>query len=322
MNAITYTQYGSPDVLQLAEVADPAPNADEVIIRIRAASVNPLDWHYMRGTPYLIRMQSGLRRPKTARLGADASGQVEAVGKNVTRFRPGDEVFGVCKGAFAEYARGSERTLVPKPANVTFEQAAAVPVAALSALQGLRDKGQLRPGHTVLINGASGGVGTFAVQIAKVLGAEVTGVCSTRNVEMVRSIGADHVVDYTRENFTESGHQYDVIFDCVGSQTLSATRRALTAEGTLVLVGGPDKGHWLGPLVGVLGAVVLSRFTRQKLLPFLARINRDDLLVMQQRLEDGTVRPVIDRSYPLSGVAEAIRYLEEGHARGKVIITV
>jgi len=322
MRAITYTEYGPPDVLQFTEVAKPTPKDNEVLIRVRAASVNPLDWHFMRGTPYIVRIQAGLRKPKATRLGVDVAGQVEAVGKNVTHFQSGDEVFGACKGAFSEYVCASEGVLVLKPANVTFEQAAAVPVAAFTALQGLRDKGQIQPGQRVLINGASGGVGTFAVQIAKWFGAEVTGVCSTRNVDMVRSIGANHVVDYTQEDFTKSGQRYDLIFDSVGNHSLSDTRHALTPEGTLVLVGGPDKGRWLGPLTGVLKAVVLSRCVSQKLLPFLAHLSKDDLIVMQELLEARKVTPVIDRSYPLSDVPEAIRYLEEGHARGKVVITV
>jgi NADPH:quinone reductase and related Zn-dependent oxidoreductases len=320
MRAIVYAEYGPPDVLQFTEVAKPTPKDDEVLIIIRAASVNPLDWHYMRGTPYLVRTKSGLRKPKVTRLGVDVAGRVEAVGKNVTQFQPGDEVFGACKGAFAEYVCASEGALVLKPANVTFEQAAAVPVAAVSALQGLRDKGQIQRGQKVLINGAAGGVGTFAVQIAKVLGAEVTGVCSTGNVDMVRSIGADHVIDYTQQDFTKSGQRYDLIFDSVGNHSLSDCRRALTTEGTLVLVGGPDKGRWLAPLTGVLTAVVLSRFVSQKLLPFLAHLSKDDLIVLRELLEAGKVAPVIDRSYPLSDVPEAIRYLEKGHARGKVVI--
>lgn len=320
MRAIVYAEYGPPDVLQFTEVAKPTPKDDEVLIIIRAASVNPLDWHYMRGTPYLVRTKSGLRKPKVTRLGVDVAGQVEAVGKNVTQFQPGDEVFGACKGAFAEYVCASEGALVLKPANVTFEQAAAVPVAAVSALQGLRDKGQIQRGQKVLINGAAGGVGTFAVQIAKVFGADVTGVCSTSNVDMVRSIGAHHVMDYTQEDFTKSGQRYDLIFDSVGNHSLSDCRRALTTEGTLVLVGGPDKGRWLAPLTGVLTAVVLSRFVSQKLLPFLAHLSKDDLIVLRELLEAGKVAPVIDRSYPLSDVPEAIRYLEKGHARGKVVI--
>lgn len=322
MRAIVYAEYGPPDVLQFTEVATPTPKDDEVLIRMRAASVNPLDWHYMRGTPFVLRAAAGLRKPKVTRLGADLAGQVEAVGKHVEEFQPGDEVFGVCKGAFAEYACASAGAVVRKPANLTFEQAAAVPVAGCSALQGLRDKGQIRRGQKVLINGAAGGVGTFAVQIAEVFGADVTGVCSTRNVDMVRSIGAHHVIDYTREDFTKSGQRYDLIFDSVGNHSLSDCRRALTTEGTLVLVGGPNRGLWLGPMLGMLKAIAVSRFVRQKLLPFLAHLSKDDLIVLRELLEGGKVAPVIDRSYPLSEVSEAIRYLEEGHARGKVVITM
>jgi NADPH:quinone reductase-like Zn-dependent oxidoreductase len=322
VKAIVYTEYGSPDVLQFTDVEKPAPKDDEVLIRIRAASVNPLDWHFLRGTPYAIRLQAGLRRPKVTRLGVDVAGQLEAVGRNVTRFRPGDEVFGACKGAFAEYGCAPESTLVLKPANLTFEQAAAVPVAALTALQGLRDKGQIQCGQRVLINGAAGGVGTFAVQMAKVFGADVTGVCSTRNLALVRSIGAHHVIDYTNEDFTSRGQQYDLIFDSVGNHSLSDCQRALTPKGTLVLVGGSDKGRWLGPLTGLLKAVVVSRFVSQKLLPFLAHQSKDDLIAIRELLETGKVTPVIDRNYPLGGVPDAIRYLEGGHARGKVVIAM
>jgi NADPH:quinone reductase-like Zn-dependent oxidoreductase len=322
VKAIIYTEYGSPEVLRFTEVEKPAPKDHEVLIKIRAASVNPLDWHFMRGLPYLMRIASGLSKPKITRLGVDAAGTVEAVGKNVTQFRPGDSVFGVCRGALAEYGCATERALVLKPANVTFEQAAAVPVAAISALQGLRDKGQLQRGQKVLINGAAGGVGTFAVQIAKEFGAEVTGVCSTRNLNMVRSIGAHHVVDYTKEDFTKGGQRHDLILDTAGNHSLADCRRALTAEGTLVLVGGPNTGRWLGPLTGLLKAVVLSRFVSQKVRPFLAQLGQADLIVLREFLEAGKVTPVIDRSYPLSEVANAIRYLEEGHVRGKVVITM
>jgi len=274
----------------------------------------------MRGTPFVLRLAAGLRKPKVTRLGADLAGQVDAVGNHVTQFQAGDEVFGVCKGAFAEFVCASESAVVLKPANLTFEQAAAVPVAACSALQGLRDKGQIQRGQKVLINGAAGGVGTFAVQLAKVFGADVTGVCSTRNLDMVRSIGAHHVIDYTQEDFTTSGQQYDLIFDAAGNHSLSDCRRALTPKATLVLVGGPNKGRWVGPLTGVLKAVVVSRFVSQKLRPFLAHSSKADLIVLRELLEAGKVAPVIDRSYPLSDVPEAIRYLEEGHARGKVVI--
>ncbi len=321
MKAIVYHNYGSPDVLKCEEIEKPTAGDNEVLIKVRAASVNPLDWHFMRGTPYIVRIMAGLLKPKATRLGVDVAGQVEAVGRNVTQFKPGDEVFGACRGAFAEYVCTSEGALVLKPANVTFEQAAAVPVAAFSSLQGLRDKGQIQPGHKVLINGAAGGVGTFAVQIAKSLGAEVTGVCSTRNVDMVRSIGADHVIDYTQEDFTQSGQRYDLIFDTVGNHSLSDNRRVLGSKGTLVMVGAAPKGNWLGPLLPLLKALVMSRFVSQTLASFLATRSKEDLIIMQELLEAGKVTPVIDRTYPLSEVPEAIRYLEEGHARGKVVIT-
>jgi NADPH:quinone reductase-like Zn-dependent oxidoreductase len=323
VRAILYTEYGSPDVLQFREIARPAPRDDEVLLRIRAASVNPLDWHFMRGTPYLLRAMTGWRRPKVTRLGVDVAGQVEAVGKNVTQFQPGDEVFGACKGAFAEYVCVSTRTLALKPPNVTFEQAAAVAIAAITALQGLRDKGHIQPGQKVLINGASGGVGTFAVQIAKVLGAHVTGVCSTNNVDMVRSIGAHHVIDYTQESFTKSGQRYDLMLDMMGNHTLSACRRVLTPKGALVMVGGPSKERWgLGILAGMLKVFVWSLFVSQKLLPLLARLDKADLLVLRELLETGKVVPVIDRSYPLSDVSKAMQYMEEGHARGKVVLSM
>ena len=322
MKAIVYHRYGAPDVLELKEIDKPAVGDDQVLIRVRAASVNPLDWHFMRGAPYFLRIKAGLRKPKVIRLGVDAAGTVESVGGNVTRFLPGDELFGGCTGAFAEYAVASEKALARKPANLTFEQAAAVPIAALSALQGLRDKGRIQAGQRVLINGAAGGVGTFAVQIAKAFGAVVTGVCSTRNVDMVRSIGADHVVDYTQEDFTRNGQRYDLILDSVGNHSLSAFRHALTAKGTLVMVGGPENGRWIGPMTGMLKVVVLSRFVSQKLLPFLAKRSQADLVFLKELLEAGKVTPVVDRCYPLREVPEAIRYLEEGHARGKVVIIV
>jgi NADPH:quinone reductase-like Zn-dependent oxidoreductase len=320
MKAILHTAYGSPDVLQLTETAKPVPKDDEVLVRIRAASVNPLDWHFMRGSPVPMRLATGLRKPKDGRLGTDVSGQIEAVGRNVTEFQAGDEVFGTCKGAFAEYACAAEKTLVRKPESVTFEAAAAVPVAALTALQALRDKGHVQPGQKVLINGAAGGVGTFAVELAKSFGAEVTGVCGTRNVAMVRSIGADRVVDYTKEDFTRSGQRHDLMLDMIGNQTLAACRRALTPHGTLVRVGGAAKGLQL--LTGILKLVLVAPFISQKLVLLMTHLNQADLTVMQGLLASGKVTPVIDRSYPLSEVAAAIRYLEEGHARGKVVITV
>jgi NADPH:quinone reductase-like Zn-dependent oxidoreductase len=279
MKAAVYSTYGPPDVVQITDVEKPVPKDNEVLIKVRAASVNPLDWHYMRGTPYIVRILAGLRKPKVTRLGVDVAGQVEAVGRNVTQFKPGDEVFGACRGAFAEYACTSESALVMKPDNVTFEQAASVPIAAFTALQGLRDKGQIQPGQKVLINGAAGGVGTFAVQIAKWFGAEVTGVCSTRNVDMVRSIGADRVIDYTQEDFTKSGQRYDLFFDCVGNHSLLACRRVLTLKGIYIAVGGPS-GRWMiGPLASALTTLVLSWFVSQKLVMVLAKRSKEDLTI-------------------------------------------
>jgi len=322
MKAIVLGRYGSADVLELRNIDKPEVGDDGVLVRVRAASVNPLDWHGMRGQPYLMRMAGGVRGPKDSAFGVDLAGQVEAVGRDVTQFNPGDEVFGVRTGAFAEYVRGSKKsTLVPKPGGMTFEQAAAVPVAGTTALQGLRDKGQLQPGHHVLINGASGGVGTFAVQIAKAFGAEVTGVCSTANVEMVRSIGADHVIDYTRENFTKSGQKYDLILDIAGSRPLSACRRVMTPSGTFVVVGGPG-GRWIRPADRALTAILMNRFVSQRMLPFLSHDTKEDLLVLKELIEAGKVIPVIDRTYPLSETPEAVGYVEQGHARGKVVITV
>ncbi|NIK74988.1 NADPH:quinone reductase-like Zn-dependent oxidoreductase [Paenibacillus castaneae] len=321
MQAIVFTNYGSPDVLQLKEVEKPVPKDNEVLVKVYAASLNPLDWHFMRGTPYIMRLDTGLLRPKNNGMGVDVAGRIEAIGNNVKEFQPGDEVFGVCNGAFAEYVCASERFLVKKPVNVTFEQAAAVPIAAFTALQGLRDQGLIQPGQKVLINGAAGGVGTFAVQIAKSLGAEVTGVCSTRNVAMVRSIGADHVIDYTQENFTRCRNTYDLIFDAVGNRSLLVWRRMLRPQGTFVIVGSQSKGRWLGALVRPLSGLLMSRFVSQSIKMFMATWSKKDLVTMHELLETGKVTPVIDRYYNLSEVTEAIRYLEEGHAQGKVIIT-
>jgi NADPH:quinone reductase-like Zn-dependent oxidoreductase len=321
LKAIIYSAYGSPEILGCKDIAKPSAGDGEVLIRVHAASLNPLDWHFMRGTPYLLRLMTGLRRPKDTRLGVDAAGQVEAVGRNVTQFKAGDEVFGSCRGAFAEYACTRESSVVMKPKNVTFEQAAAVPIAAITALQGLRDHGHLRPGQKVLINGAAGGVGTFAVQIAKSLGADVTGVCSTRNVEMVRSIGADRIVDYTRENFTEGTQRYDLILDAIGNYSLSAIRRVLNPKGTCVMVGGPT-GRWKAGLTGTVTAFVVSKFVSQNFVGFIAKLNREDLTILSDLMQAGKVISVIDRRYELREVPEAIRYLEEGHARGKVVITV
>lgn len=320
MKASVYYEYGSPDVLRLEEIAKPTPGDKDVLIRVRAASLNPLDWHFMRGTPYFIRIVAGLRRPKFTCLGVDVAGQVEAVGRNVTEFKPGDEVFGGCRGAFAEYACTSEAALVLKPDNVTFEQAACVPVAAFTALQALRDKGQIQPGQKILINGASGGVGTLAVQIAKSFGADVAGVCSTRNVELVRSLGADRVIDYTLEDFTKAGQLYDVIFDLVGNHSLSAFRRALNSKGIYIAAGGSSDRWMIGALARMFAALVLGPFVSQKLVMILAKANKKDLTTISELMQAGKVTPVIDRRYRLSEVPEAIRYLEEGHARGKVVI--
>jgi len=323
MKAIVYHQYGSPDVLELQDIDKPTVKDDEVLVRVRAASANPADWHFMRGVPYVMRPQSGLRKPKKSVLGGDIAGRVEAVGKHVTQFRPGNEVFGnVGAGGFAEYTCVSESLLVLKPANLTFEQAASVPLAALTALQGLRHAGQLQPDQKVLIIGASGGVGTFAVQIAKSFGADVTAVCSTRNVEMVRSLGAGHVIDYTKEDFIRSGQKYDLIFQLAGTRSPSDCRRALSCKGTLVLSSGESSGRWLGPLDRFIKAAVLSPFVSQKLGSFLAEPNKDDLQFLKELIEAGELTPVIDKTYSLSEVPEAIRYLEEGHARGKVVLTV
>jgi NADPH:quinone reductase-like Zn-dependent oxidoreductase len=318
MQAIVGTEYGSPDCLELREIDRPVAGEGEVLVRVRAASVNPLDFHVMRGTPYLVRATEGLRRPKVPVRGVDAAGIVEEVGAGVTHVEPGDEVFGSHAGAFAEYVCG--RTFVRKPAGITFEQAAAIPVAGCTALQALRDKGRLASGQKVLVNGAAGGVGTFATQIAKGLGAEVTGVCGTRNVELVRSLGADHVVDYTQADYTRSGARYDVILDAAGTHSLSANRRVLTPEGTVVLVGAVHFGNWAGPLVAPVKAIVLSRFSRQTFAPLLAKIVREDLEQLAGLADAGTLVPVIDRTYPLRETADALRYLEEGHARGKVVV--
>jgi len=325
MKAIVYRCYGPPDVLKLEDIEKPTAADNEVLVKVHAAAVNPLDWHYMRGKPYLMRMEAGLGTPKNSRLGVDFAGTVEAVGRNVKRFKPGDEVFGGKYGAFAEYVSVAEdRALVLKPANLTFEQAASVGVAAITALQALRDQGKIQPGQKVLINGASGGVGTFAVQIAKSFGAEVTGVCSTRNVDMVRSIGADQVIDYTKEDFTERAQRYDVILDNVGNRSLLDIRRVLNPEGKYVLIGGggPDAGPWIGPFIGPIKALVLSKFVSQDMGMFLADLNQEDLTVLSDLMQAGKVTPVIDRRYKLSEIAEAIRYLEEGHARGKVVINL
>ena len=326
MKAVVYTDYGSPDALEIRDIKKPVPNDNQVLVKVRAASINPVDWHFMEGTPYIMRaMGVGLRKPKDPRLGVDVAGQVEAVGKNVTQFKPGDEVFGGKTGAFAEYVCArADRAIVLKPANITFEQAASVPIAAITALQALRDKGKVHAGQKVLINGASGGVGTFAVQIAKSFGADVTGVCSTRNLDLVRSLGADHVIDYTKEDFTKGDERYDVILDNVGTQPLSGFRHALQPKGICVMIGGggPNDGGLIGPMGRPIVALLMSPFISQKMGMMMAELNKEDLTILGDLMQSGKVKPVIDRTYPLSQIAEAMRYLEAGHARGKVIITV
>ena len=324
MKAIVHCEYGSPDVLKLEAVEKPVPNDNQVLVRVRAASVNPLDLT-IRG-PWFIRPILGLRKPKDTRIGVDYSGTVEAVGKNVTQFKPGDEVFGGKNGAIAEYICAlADRGITLKPANVTFEQAAAVPVAALTALQGLRDKGKIQPGQKVLINGASGGVGTFAVQIAKSFGTDVTGICSTRNVDLVRSIGADHVIDYTKEDFTKGDQRYDLIFDLVGNHSFSDRRRILNPKGICVMAGLGGAGWHDGMgmrLLGELNAYVRSRFVSEKFIAYIAAFNKKDVIFLAGLLQSGKMTPVIDKTYKLDQTADALRYLEQGHARGKVVVTV
>jgi NADPH:quinone reductase-like Zn-dependent oxidoreductase len=307
----TVTVNGKP------EIAD-----EEVLVRVHAAGVDRGVWHLMTGLPYLTRLAFGLRAPKNPVPGMDVAGVVEAVGGSVTRFQPGDEVFGIGKGTFAEYARAPEHKLAPKPASLTFEQAAVLAISGLTALQGLRDHGRVEPGQKVLIVGASGGVGTYAVQIARAFGAQVTGVCSTTKVEMVRSIGADHVIDYTREDFADGSQRWDVILDIGGSLSLTRLRRALTPRGTLVIVGGEGGGRWLGVVGRLLRAHLLFPFVGQKLGTFVSKENHEDMIVLKELTESGKVTPVIDRTYPLAAVPEAIRYLEEGRVQGKVVITV
>jgi len=325
--AVIQCDYGTPDVLQVKNIEKPTPDDDQLLVRVRAVSVNPLDGHGIRGMLLARVFSGGLRKPKESRVGVDYSGIVEAVGKNVTQYKVGDEVFGGRTGAFAQYlCVRAERCVALKPANITFEQGAAVPVAAITALQGLRDKGQVQAGQKVLINGASGGVGTFAVQLAKVLGAEVTGVCSTRNVDLVRSIGADHVIDYTKEDFTKSGQHYDVIFDNVQNHTFSERRRVLTKNGICVLAGiggsGWHEDTWLH-LARSFTTPLRSKFTSQKFLFYISRLNHDDLAFLVDLIQWGKMKPVIDRTYKaLNEVPNAIRYLDQGHARGKVVINV
>ncbi len=324
MKAITHCEYGGPEVLKVEDIEKPVPNDNQLLVRVRAVSVNPLDLT-IRGS-LLLRPLFGLRKPKDTRLGVDYAGTVEAVGKNVTNFKPGDEVFGGKTGAFAEYICVlADRAVVPKPANMTFEQAASVPVAAITALQGLRDKGQIQAGQKVLINGASGGVGTFAVQIAKAFGAEVTGVCSTRNVDLVRSIGADHVIDYTKEDFSKTDQRYDLIYDLIGNHSFSERRRILNPNGICVMAGIGGAGWHDGfatRLLGELNSYLRSRFVSQKFIAYIAQFNKKDMMVLADLMQSGKVTPVIDRTYKLNETADALRYLEQGHARGKVVVTV
>ena len=323
MKAITQDEYGPAEVLRLTETELPVTGDDEVLVRVRAASVHLGDWHLMTGVPYLTRLFGfGLRRPRARVRGTAFAGTVERVGARVSGLRPGDEVFGTCDGAFAEYARARPAQLAPKPAGLGFEQAAAVPVSAVAALQGLRDSGRLRSGQHVVVIGAAGGVGTYAVQLAKALGAEVTGVCSTTKLELVRSIGADHVIDYTREDFAAGARRYDLVLDTAGGRPLSVLRRALTARGTLVIVGAEQGGRWLQGTDRQLRALLLSPFVGQRLRGLVSTDSRADLVVLTGHIEAGRVTPVIDRTYPLAEVPDAVRHLAGGHARGKVVITV
>jgi NADPH:quinone reductase-like Zn-dependent oxidoreductase len=320
MKAIIHQRYGRPDVLVLGEVDKPVVGDDQALVRVHASSVNPTEWYGVTG-PFFTRPSSGLLKPKRELVGSDLAGRIEAVGRDVEEFEPGDEVFGTALGAWAEFACAREARLVRKPANVSFEEAAAVPIAGITALQALRDKGHVQPGQKVLINGASGGVGTFAVQLAKSFGADVTGVCSTRNVELVRSLGADRVVDYTQEDFTRRGERHDLMLDIAGSRSLSELRRVLTPEATIVLVGGRMTYRGLGPLPH-LGKMLLASLGRsQTVTSFVAQITKEDLDVLRELLEAGTVKPVIDKRYRLDQAADALAYLGEGHARGKVVIT-
>jgi NADPH:quinone reductase-like Zn-dependent oxidoreductase len=323
MQAVVHHRYGSPDVLELQEIAKPTPAEGQVLIRVRTASVNPYDWHFLRGMPSFLRLFIGMRRPKSPRLGADVAGTVEAVGANAAPFKPGDAVFGTAKGSFAEYACAVTSQLAVKPQEISFEHAACLPIAGITALQGVRDKGKVQTGQTVLINGAAGGVGTFAVQIAKSFGARVAGVSSTRNVDLLRSIGADEVIDYTCEDFARSGKHYDLFFDLVGNRSLTDCLRAVQPRGTYISCsgGGPDRST-MNLLAGLLQNAVRSCFAKQKMPGLLAKINREDLAFLADLVQTGRVIPVVDRTYSLPEVAEAIRHVESGHARGKVVISV
>lgn len=321
MNAVVFDRYGAPDELEMRVVAKPVPGDGDVLLKVAAVSVQPLDWHFLRGKPYLVRLQAGLRRPKRNILGSDVAGTVEAIGKNVTSFSVGDPVFGEKGRSCAEYVSGPEHLFAPIPGDTSFEAAASIPVAGFTALQGLRDRGGLESGQSVLINGASGGVGTFAIQIAKALGAEVTAVCSTRNVEIAKSIGADHVIDYTAQDFTRTGEEYDLIFDTAANRSLTDIRRALKKGGTYVSAGAPP-GNWVGPIWWIAKLAVASMLGSYRMKAMLAKQDRDDLITLAKMVDSGQVVPVIDRTYSLAGTPEAIRYVEDGHAQGKVIITI
>lgn len=321
--AAVFRCYGAPDVVQIERIEQPPLADDQVRVKVRAASVNALDWHYLRGKPYIMRLSTGLGTPKNTRMGVDFAGVVESVGSKVTRFKVGDEVFGGRNGALAEYVDVAEdRNVVLKPDNISFEQAGSVAIAGVTALQALRDHGQLKAGQKVLINGASGGVGTFAVQIAKSMGAEVTGVCSSRNAAMVQSIGADHVIDYKQTDFTQGSERYDLIVDMVGNHSLSAIRRALTEQGRLVIVGGSSENNFLGPLTGAIWAMATAPFVSQEMGMMLAELSAEDLGTLSELMQAGKLSPVMDRGYPLAQTADAVRYLEQGHARGKVVVTI
>jgi NADPH:quinone reductase-like Zn-dependent oxidoreductase len=323
MQAAVYRCYGSADVIRIEGTERPVPADHGVLVRVHATSINPLDWHFMRGEPYIVRTSSGWGAPKDIFLGTDFAGTVEAVGKLVTRFKPGDEVFGTAHAAFAQYLRTPEDAVVVlKPANLSFEQAAAVPVAGITALQALRDQGQLRAGQKVLINGAGGGVGTFAVQIAKAMGAEVTAVTNAGSLELLRSLGADHVIDYSRQDFTLGTTRYDLILDMSGNHSLSACRRVMTASGIYVFAGNTSKGSWAGPMAGLGKALIAAKFVKRKVVAFMAEMNPADLAILADMLRTGKVKPVIDRQYRFDQIADAIRYQETEHARGKVVVTI
>ena len=322
MKAIVYREYGGPEVLRYEEIEQPVPKDDEVLIKVHVASVNPLDWRLMSGKPAPLRLAMGLRKPRSGRPGVDMAGRAEAIGKNVTQFKRGDAVFGSCNGAFAEYACAAESKIALKPASVTFEDAASVNVAGLTALQGLRDKGKVHAGSKVLINGAAGGVGTFAVQLGKHLGAHVTGVCSARNVDMVRTLGADEVIDYTRDDFTKGDHRYDVILDCVGNHSFSEYRRVLNPDGRSVGVGAPHDFSMIALLASIIKDVALSASGKQKAVMFIAKGSQSDLTLIGELIASGQVKPVVEKIYPLSEAAEAVRHVEAGHARGKVLISL